>query len=102
MNDGKGINVLNGTVLQDFLGAEGVDELRNKVIELIVDQIRDELSQSYTYIISPDDISNDIYKEVLDGIVEEIKVEYKEKVAEAVQKRLNGLLGVLPDESEDM
>ena len=87
----KGINTLDNTVLQEFLGADSIEELRTKVIDMIVEEIRDQLHQSSSYIISPDDIAIAAFQTAMEEIVDEIKEEYKQKISEAVQKKLGNL-----------
>lgn len=87
----KGINCLDNTVLSQLLGTSGVDELKSKIIDVIVEEVRDQLQSSSQYIISPDDVSSDIYHDVIEAIEEEIKEEYKEKIAEAIAKKMEGL-----------
>lgn len=86
-----GINVLENTILAQLLGAEGIEELRTRVIDIIVEEIRDQLRDSSNYIISPDDICNEIFDRTVNDLYEEISSEYKQKVSEAVQKKLETL-----------
>lgn len=87
----KGINVLDDTVLANFLGVDGIEELRSKLIDMIVEEVHEQLQQSSDYIISPEDIANDLYADVIEDIKEEILAEYKEKVSEAVEQKMKGL-----------
>lgn len=87
----EGNEVLDNTVLSQFLGADGVEELRTKIIDVIVEEVRDQLKQSSSYIISPDDICTEIFDRVVNDLYEEISTEYKKKVSEAVEKKLAGL-----------
>lgn len=87
----KGNKTLDDTVLSQFLGADGVEELRTKVINVIVEEIRDELEHSDSYIISPDDVCIEIFDKVVEGLYEEIRTEYKKKVSEAIEKKLAAL-----------
>lgn len=87
----KGINVLDDTVLGKILGVDGIEELRSKLIDMIVEEVHEQLQQSSDYIISPEDIASDLYADVIEDIKEEILAEYKEKVSEAVEQKMKGL-----------
>lgn len=85
----KGIKVLEDTVLAQFLGAEGIEELRTKVIDMIVEEIRSQLRDSSSYIVSPDDICTEIFDRAINDIYEEVSSEYKKRISDAVEKKLN-------------
>lgn len=87
-----GINVLDDTALGKLLGIDGIAELRSKLIDMIVEEVHEQLQQSSSYIISPEDIANDLYTDVVEDIKEEIIAEYKEKVAIAVEQKMKGIL----------
>lgn len=87
----KGINCLNDSVLEQFLGADGIEELKTKVVEVIVEGIRNQLRNSSEYILSPHDIYSEIFDRVVNDVYEEIRDEYKQKISEAVEKKLSGL-----------
>lgn len=75
------------SALYKFLGPENVQDLRQMVKEMLVEEIRDELRDCQSYIISPDDIT-----EILNGIIEEavdeIKDAYKNELANMLSKKL--------------
>ena len=87
----KGINVLDDTVLANFLGVDGIEELRSKLIDMIVEEVHEQLHQSSNYIISPDDIATEIFNRAVDDLYTEVSDEYKKRIIEAVDKRLIGL-----------
>lgn len=87
---------LNNALTQ-FLDVDGVTELKSKVIDMIVDEIRTQLHESSNYIISPDDIANELYEDVLKKAKEEIILEYKEKIKEIMSKKLGSILNGLEE-----
>ena len=89
----KGIEVLEDTVLAKFLGSEGIEELRSKIIDMIVEEIREQLQDSPNYIISPNDICTELFDRAIEDIASQVTEEYKEKINEAVAKKL-AMLGV--------
>lgn len=86
-----GINCLNNSVLEQFLGAKGVEDLRTKIIDVIVEEVRDQIKNSHNYIISPEDIAGDIYTITIEKVYTEIELLYKERINEAVEKKLLSL-----------
>lgn len=87
----NGIHCLDNSVLAQLLGADGVEELRSKLIDVIVEEVRDQLRDSTSYIISPDDICSEIFDRTVNDVYEEVSAEYKKKISEAVEKKLAGL-----------
>lgn len=83
--------VLKKSILYELLGAEGIAELRSKVIDVIVDTIRSDFEQNEKYILSPEDISSDIYDDIKNEVLAEIKDEYKERVKTHVDKKFKEL-----------
>ena len=92
----SGLNTINeaieDTVLGKLLGTNGVDELKSRLIDTIVEEVRSQLHGSYEYIISPDYMCEILQDEVVDKVIDEIKEEYKNCIKEAANKKLNGLL----------
>lgn len=82
---------LNKSVLAELLGIEGISELRSRLVDIICEEVRDQLQGSSQYIVSPDDISNDLYEEIIDIVKESVIEEYKEKVLE----KLDGKFAVM-------
>lgn len=74
--------------IKELLGAEGVAELRSKVIDMIVDIIRSDFEHSEDYLCSPEDISSEIYEQIKNEVITEIKDEYKTRVKAYVDKKL--------------
>lgn len=64
---------LNHGILMDFLGAENVDQLKSRIIDVIVEQVTRDLSSTYEYIIDPDDISSEIKGNIINSAVEKLQ-----------------------------
>ena len=72
-------------LLMKFLGAENVERLKEEVTDAIIQQVIKDLHDSYDYIISPDDMVQDIVDDIMDSVKKNItpKVEkllYKKAV----------------------
>lgn len=83
---------LNNSVLAELLGAKGIEELRSKLIDIICEEVRDQLQSSANYIVSPDDISNDLYEEIINVVKESVMEEYKEKILTQIEGKFAVML----------
>lgn len=79
---------LENSALYKIFGAEGLQELRAKLIEAVVDEVKDQLAESGDYIVDPDDIAESLYDEIKNAVISEIKDELKAKVMERIEKKL--------------
>lgn len=85
-------NKISETPLYSLFGADGIDELRHRVIDIICEQIREDLSQSSYYLIDPDDINETLGKNVVQEAVDEIKDEWKDRLKEYMSKKLEEMM----------
>lgn len=79
------INENEDGLLMKFLGAENVERLKKEVTDAIIQQVIKDLHDSYDYIISPDDIVQNIVDDIMDSAKKNIipKVEkllYKKSI----------------------
>ena len=72
------------TILMDFLGAENVEDLKKRIVDVIVKEVDHELESSYDYILNLDAI----VQEITDEVQEELKPIVKEKVLEKAMREL--------------
>lgn len=84
---------LNDTPLYSLLQADGMAELRSRVIDTIVERVRDDLEDSRLYLISPDDITDALNNNIIEDALEELKEEYRDKVKNFMRKSLDSMLG---------
>lgn len=70
---------ISKTPLYSLLGADGIDELKHKVIDIICDVVKSDLKGSCYYLISPEDVNRTVGIKIIDEAVEELKEEYKKK-----------------------
>lgn len=84
-------NITRGaSALVDFLGAERVDDLKDEICKVLLDQVRRDLEAMDEYlIVYPDDI-----QAVVDEAVEEAKEELREQVKAAMMKQVEQTMGV--------
>lgn len=73
-------NVVKESMLEQFLGAENMEDLKKKIVNVIVNQIKDDFEESRSYLIAPDDVTDAVHEEVVDEIKAEVKPIIKEKI----------------------
>ena len=81
---------LRSSILIEFLGAENVEELKKRVVDVIVEQINTDLRDSYDYIIPLDSITDSI----ADEVVENVKRAIQPKLEKAVYENTMAKLGL--------
>ena len=60
-------------VLFQFLGAENVERLKTAITNAIIDQVIQDLHESYEYIISPEDMVSDIIEDIVRAAKDKIR-----------------------------
>lgn len=78
--------VIKESMLEQFLGAENMEDLKKKIVNVIVNQIKDDFDESTHYLIAPDDVADAVYREVIDEIKSEVKPIIKEKILQKALK----------------
>lgn len=81
-------NNINNGVLMEFLGAENVERLKNEITDAIIQQVINDLHDSYDCIISPDDIVDDLIEEIIEEAKNKIKPEVEKKLYEKTMTKL--------------
>lgn len=79
-------NVVKESMLEQLLGAENMEDLKKKIVNLIVNQIKDDFEESRSYLIYPEDVGDAVYTEVVDEIKTEVKPIIKEKILQKALK----------------
>ena len=75
-------------LLMEFLGAENVERLKKEITDAIVQQVIDDLHDSYDYIICPDDIVQDIVDDIVDTAKKKIRPEVEKVLYEKAMAKL--------------
>lgn len=79
-------NVVKESMFEQFLGSENMEDLKKKIVNLIVNQMKDDFEESRSYLISPEDVGDAVYTEVVDEIKTEVKPIIKEKILQKALK----------------
>lgn len=80
---------IENSALYKIFGTEGLQELRTKLIEAVVDEVKDQLAESSDYIVDPADIAESFYDEIKDAVISEVKDELKARVMERFNKKFD-------------
>lgn len=79
-------DVVKESMLGQFLGAENIEDLKKKIVNVIVDQIKEDFEESSHYLIAPDDVADTIYREVVEEAKAEVKPIIKGKILQKALK----------------
>lgn len=79
-------DVVKESTLEQFLGFENMEDLKKQIINVIVNQIKEDFEESSHYLIAPDDVADAVYREVIDEIKSEVKPIIKEKILQKALK----------------
>ena len=83
---------ISKTPLYSLLGADGIDELKHRIIDIICEQVQSDLRDSSYYLIDPDDINETIGENIVQEAVDEIKAEWKDRIKDYMGKKLEEMM----------
>ena len=75
-------------VLTQFLGAENVEDMKKRIVDVIVNQIRDDMRDYADYLICPDDIVERLIDDVVNGVQDRVQEKLEKVVIERAIKKL--------------
>lgn len=73
-----------------FLGEENVEDMKKRIVDVIVEQVRDDMQGYREYLINPDDIVECL----MDDTIDRVRDRVQEKLEKAVMKRAMKKLGL--------
>ena len=76
--------------LLQFLGKENVEDMKKRIVDVIVGQVRDDMHDYHEYLIDPDDIVVCL----MDDTIDRVKDRVQEKLEKAVMERAMKKLGL--------
>lgn len=76
--------------LLQFLGKENVEDMKKRIVDVIVEQVRDDMHDYREYLINPDDIVECL----MDDTIDRVQNRVQEKLEKAVMKRAMKKLGL--------
>ena len=81
--------------LLQFLGKENVEDMKKRIVDVIVEQVRDDMHDYREYLINPDDIVERLMDDTIDGVQDRVQEKLEKAVLERAMKKLG--LNVLED-----
>jgi hypothetical protein len=85
---------ISKTPLYSLLGADGISELKSRIIDIICAQVQEDLrdsSRSY-YLIDPDDVNETLGKNIVQEAINELKEEWKDKLKKYMSQKLEAMM----------
>lgn len=74
--------------LLQFLGEENVEDMKKRIVDVIVEQVRDDMHDYYEYLINPDDIVERLMDETIDRVQDRVQKKLEKAVLERAMKKL--------------
>ena len=74
--------------LLQFLGKENVEDMRKRIVDVIVEQVRDDMHDYREYLINPDDIVECLMDDTIDRVQDRVQEKLEKVVMERSMKKL--------------
>ena len=77
-----------GNPLLQFLGKENVEDMKKRIVDVIVEQVRDDMHDYREYLIDPDDIVERLMDDTIDRVQDRVQEKLEKIVLERAMKKL--------------
>lgn len=74
--------------LLQFLGKENVEDMKKRIVDVIVEQVRDDMYDYREYLINPDDIVECLMDDTIDRVQDRVQEKLEKAVMERAIKKL--------------
>lgn len=74
--------------LLQFLGEENVEDMKKRIVDVIVEQVRDDMHDYCEYLIDPDDIVECLMDDTIDRVQNRVQEKLEKAVMERAMKKL--------------
>lgn len=74
--------------LLQFLGEENVEDIKKRIVDVIVEQVRDDMHDYHEYLIDPDDIVACLMDDTIDRVKDRVQEKLEKAVMEKAMKKL--------------
>ena len=88
-------NEISKTPLYSLFGVDGINELKSRIIDIICEQVREDLKNSYYVLIDPDDINETLGNNIVQEAIDEIKEEWKDKLKKCMNQKIEAMMNGL-------
>ena len=76
--------------LLQFLGEENVEDMKKRIVDVIVERVRDDMHDYSEWLIEPDDV----VERLMDDTIDKVQDRVQEKLEKAVMERAMKKLGL--------
>ena len=74
--------------LLQFLGKENVEDMKKRIVDVIVEQVRYDMHDYREYLINPDDIVECLMNDTIDRVQDRVQEKLEKVVMERAMKKL--------------
>lgn len=74
--------------LLQFLGKENAEDMKKRIVDVIVEQVRDDMHDYREYLINPDDIVERLMDDTIDRVQDRVQRKLEKVVLERAMKKL--------------
>ena len=74
--------------LLQFLGKENVEDMKKRIVDVIVEQVRYDMHDYREYLINPDDIIECLMNDTIDRVHDRVQEKLEKVVMERAMKKL--------------
>ena len=74
--------------LLQFLGKENVEDMKKRIVDVIVEQVRYDMHDYREYLINPDDIVECLMGDTIDRVQDRVQEKLEKVVLERAMKKL--------------
>ena len=74
--------------LLQFLGKENVEDMKKRIVDVIVEQVRDDMHDYREYLINPDDIVECLMNDTIGRVQDQVQKKLEKAVMERAMKKL--------------
>lgn len=79
---------LKDNILIQFLGEDNIEDMKKRVVDVIVEHVKDDLNSYCEFLIDPDDIVECIVDNIVDKVQDRVQKKLEKAVMERAMKKL--------------
>lgn len=79
---------LKDNILIQFLGEDNIEDMKKRVVDVIVEHVKDDLNSYCEFLIEPDDIVECIVDNIVDKVQDRVQKKLEKAVMERAMKKL--------------
>ena len=79
---------LKDNILIQFLGEDNIEDMKKRVVDVIVEHVKDDLNSYCEFLIDPDDIVECIVDNIVDKVQDRVQKKLEKAIMERAMKKL--------------